>query len=355
MTTATKGLEALGWHDGFDTGEDAAGTAGYARVAAVDRDRLLLLLDAEGPFRAALAGRFRLEEGQENVLPCVGDWVLAEKGAAGSVGVIQALCPRRTALRRRAAGIQVAFQMIAANVDAVVIVQSCHFDFNPKRLERYLVMVRDGGAEPWVLLTKTDLVDADSLAVLCDQVRATGYDGEILTLSNVTQEGLAAFRERLEHGNTYCFVGSSGVGKSTLINLLCGEEQQKTLAVSATGEGRHTTVRRELLVLGNGALVIDTPGMREFGLMDADEGLAGSFQDIEHLARTCRFSDCRHESEPGCAVQAALASGELDRLHFRNYLKLQAESAHYKMSYTEQRQKGRAFSRKIRSGKKKGR
>jgi ribosome biogenesis GTPase len=241
--------------------------------------------------------------------------------------------------------------MIAANVDYVIIVQSCHFDFNLKRLERYLVMVRDGGAQPYVLLTKTDLVEPAVLDSQVSEIRSAGIAAPVLTISNVTQEGTDDLRKLLLPGKTYCFVGSSGVGKSTLINRLIGRELLETRAVSGTGEGRHTTVRRELILLEGGALVIDNPGMRELGILGAGSGIGDSFSDISSLASSCRYRDCTHACEPGCAVLEAVKSGEISQDHHDNYMKLREESEFYEMSYAEKRKKDRDFGRYIKSAK----
>jgi ribosome biogenesis GTPase len=262
------------------------------------------------------------------------------------------LLERRTGLRRKSAGEAVDYQMIAANVDWVIIVQSCHCDFNLKRLERYLVMVRDGGADPCILLTKTDLVEPEVLVSRVAEIRAAGVTAPVLTLSNVTREGIDELKRMLLPAKTYCLVGSSGVGKSTIVNQLLGRERLRTMGVSETGEGRHTTVRRELIILEGGALIIDNPGMREFGILGAESGIDGSFSDIIGFASGCRYRNCSHTGEPGCAVLEALYSGAVGQEHYDNYIKLREESRFNQMSYGEKRKKDRDFGRYLKSAKK---
>jgi ribosome biogenesis GTPase len=239
--------------------------------------------------------------------------------------------------------------MIAANIDVAFIVQSCHFDFNVRRLERYLVMTSEGHIEPVILLTKIDLIRPAVLEQLVSKIRHAGIGARIITLSSISGKGVDQIRELIQSGKTYCLLGSSGVGKTTLVNRLVGDSGLATGAVSHSGEGRHTTTRRQLIVLEHGGLLIDMPGMRELGMLGVSEGIDDSFSDIQAYSLSCRFANCTHTSEPGCAIRSAIAQGELDSAHLQNYLKLKKESEFHEMSHLEKRKKDRSFGKFVRS------
>ncbi len=322
-----------------------------ARVTAVDRDQYIIR-NQNGEVPAELTGRFVFSSESRSDLPCVGDWVGVQYRDSGAHASIHNLLPRTSFLRRKSPGKNIEFQMIAANIDVAFIVQSCHYDFNVRRLERYLVMVNKGHIEPVILLTKTDLISAEELEHLVDKIRHAGIGANVFTLSNVTGTGVDQIRTRMLSGKTYCLLGSSGVGKTTLINRLVGDSSLETGEVSDTGEGRHTTTRRQLIVLEHGAQLIDMPGMRELGMLGVSEEISDSFADIQEHSKNCRFADCTHTNEPGCAVQRAMANDELDAAHFQNYLKLKKESEFHEMSIFEKRKKDRAFGQFVHSLKK---
>jgi len=291
-----------------------------ARIASEGRGvyRLLGCRAQRGELRGRLRRQLTSLE-----RPAVGDWVAVRDG--GNLAIIDAILERRTVLIRRAAGSDAEGQIVAANIDLVFIVTAATRDYNPRRIERYLIAVWDSGAEPVILINKTDLggeVD-DMLSELSDI--APGVP--VVRTSAVTAEGLDELQSLLTPGRTIGLVGSSGVGKSSIVNRLLGSEAQDTRTTRRDEKGRHATTRRDLIEVPQGGLLIDTPGMREFGLIDDAGGVEHLFADIVEIAAKCRFSDCNHQGEPGCAVLAAVDTGELDAGRFESYQKLQREIA----------------------------
>lgn len=325
-------LEAFGWSPAWAAALGAAEGRELVpgRVVVQHRDRAVLVT-AQGELPGIVSGRFRHAAAGPADFPVVGDWVAFERSAGATEAgcgdsraevVIQAVLPRRSAFVRRAAGRAPAGQVVAANVDAVLVATSLDRDLNPRRLERYLAVAWESGAAPELVLTKADRCPSGARDALVLQAEAVAAGLRVTVVSAVDGTGLAELAARIMPGRTTALLGSSGVGKSTLINALLGGERQAVADVRAgDGRGRHTTTRRELLRLPGGGLVVDTPGMRELGLWEVD-GLDQAFDEVEALAVDCRFRDCRHESEPGCAVRAAVATGRLDpeRIHSRRTL-----------------------------------
>jgi len=268
-----------------------------------------------------------LKSSAEAERPTTGDWVAIEPRPGEGAALVRAVLPRKTAFIRKASGPRGGAQIVAANVDTAFLVASMNSDLNLRRLERYLATAHESGADPVFVLTKADLVQ--NVAALVAEVETIAFGTPVQAISSKTGQGLEAIAAHLPPGRTAVLLGSSGAGKSTLLNALAGEERMDTGAIREADErGRHTTTHRELVLLPSGGLILDTPGMRELGLWDASAGVSTAFEDVEALAGQCRFSDCTHAREPGCAVQAAIASGELLEERVRAYEKLQAELAY---------------------------
>jgi ribosome biogenesis GTPase / thiamine phosphate phosphatase len=317
-------LAHLGWTPTLDEAFRPYASQGMvpARVAVEHRSVYTLYAEA-GEVVATLAGRLRHAAEQGGDLPAVGDWVAASLPPGEGRAIVHAVLPRSSKFSRKVAGRATEEQVVAANVDVVFVVTAAGADVNPRRLERYLALAWESGAKPAVVVSKAD-VDPDPAETM-RLVSAVAPGVAAHRVSSVTGEGLDALRAYLREGRTVALLGSSGVGKSTLVNILLGAARQRTAEVRDDGRGRHTTTRRELIPLPTGGLLLDTPGMRELQLWDAGTGLAGTFEDVAALAASCRFVDCRHESEPGCAVLAAAAAGRLDPERLESYRKLRAE------------------------------
>ena len=315
-----------------------------ARVTAQHRG-LWLVVGEDGETAASPTGHFR-HHAEEGDLPAVGDWVGCVSSPHNGEARIDAILSRRSTFKRRAAGSRPGAQVVAANVDTLFVATSLNGDLNPRRLERYVAMGRESGADPVVLLTKADLVeDTDgALERLEAELRVP-----VVAISSRSGEGIEKVARWFEAGKTVALVGSSGVGKSTLLNRLAGEELMVTREIREDdARGRHTTTHRQLFLLANGALVLDTPGMREFGLWDADEGVDGTFAEIVEIASHCRFADCSHKFEPGCAVRTAVADGRLDAGRLKSYRRLSHELAE-QPSTAQRRERDRRFQKAVRS------
>ncbi|MBN1895201.1 ribosome small subunit-dependent GTPase A [bacterium] len=315
----------LGWDPSFEKQFEPFRGRGLFPLRIVREDRRQYLAMGEGrEWICSVSGKFRHEAGGKGDLPAVGDWVAASTLPAEGKAVIRSLVPRKSVFRRKAAGGHTVEQVVAANMDFVFIISGLDRDFNPRRIERYLSLAWESGALPVVLLNKADLcAETESRKIEVESI-APGVD--VHAVSAAQKTGLEVLDRYIQEGKTAVFLGSSGVGKSTLINSLLGYERLKVNEVRGWKDrGRHTTTYRELVLLPGGGMVIDTPGMRELAVWGDEEGLKQAFEDIEELAGSCRFRDCAHESEPGCAVQEAVQNGLLEPDRLAGFLKLKKE------------------------------
>jgi ribosome biogenesis GTPase len=343
-------LEDLGYSDWYRNSlkNSPRAESKVARIIAVDRDRYMIGSEY-GSIPAELTGKLSYGVETAEDMPCVGDWVLVDYYDQNTHAIVHDVLPRRSILRRRTSGKRVDYQLIAANVDVAFIVQSCDADYNLNRLDRYMVMTKDGGIDSILLLTKSDLVEDLKLQSIIEEVRRE-HSIDVIPLSSTSGAGYDRFRGTLEKGKTYCLIGSSGVGKSTILNKLVGKEEFATNTVrEKSAKGRHTTTRRQLVVLDNGALFVDTPGMRELGMMGFGQGIDDSYEDITATAMRCRLPACTHTTEKGCAVLLSVAEGELTAERFQSYLKLVKESEYYEMTYLEKRKKDKAFGKMVKN------
>ncbi len=301
---------------------------------------------------AELSGKFLFNVENSVDYPTVGDWVVVQC-FDDSLAIIHHVLPRKSLLKRKDPGKVVAFQLIAANIDYAFIMQSVDLNFNLNRLERYFVMASESKIQPIIILSKIDLISEDELAEIKEKIQRFSDKYLFLPISNVSDDGIETLRKVLQSGKTYCLLGSSGVGKTTLLNKLLGGQQFRVSEIrEKDSKGRHTTVRRELVRLESGSLFIDTPGMRELENFAVDTGLEETFDELVAFASGCRFKDCTHVHEDGCAVKEAVEQGFIDQGRYNNYLKIRKESAFYNMTYLEKRKRDKSFGKMVKDYKK---
>ncbi|MBD1892522.1 ribosome small subunit-dependent GTPase A [Coleofasciculus sp. FACHB-SPT9] len=318
-------LELLGWNRFFEKNFDSYFQQGYTvgRVALEQKNTYLLYTEL-GELSAEVTGKMRYQADTRTDFPAVGDWVVVSIIDDEEKAKIHEILPRKSKFSRKAVGAQTDEQIIATNIDTVFLVSGLDLDFNLRRIERYLILVWESGANPVIILNKADL--CDEVEQRKTEVEAIAPSVPIISLSAIENQGLDALSPYLGTGQTVALIGSSGVGKSTITNQLAKKDIQAVQSVrKGDNRGRHTTTHRELIILPSGGLLMDTPGMREIQMWNGSEGFQETFTDINTLATECRFRDCQHEAEPGCAVQQALLDGILDKQRFRNYRKLQQE------------------------------
>ena len=350
MPEVTSSLEQLGWSDQLKTEFEPHAAEGLAPARVVAQHRgAYVLVTAEGDLWAEITGRLRHESSSAADLPAVGDWVAVAGRPEGDGAIIHAVLPRRTVFSRKKPWTETVEQILAANVDIAFLVTTLTAELSARRLERYLTTAWESGAEPVIVLNKADLCQEPEPLVA--EVEAVAIGVPIVLTSAETGDGVEDLRAWLTGTRTGALLGSSGVGKSSLANRLLGEERQETREIRSDGvRGQHTTRHRELLPLPGGGLLLDTPGLRELQLWSAEDGLDTTFEDVASLAAQCRFTDCAHESEPGCAIREALADGTLTEERLQSYRKLQSELARLerqvdKRLLADERKKRRAFAR----------
>lgn len=346
-------LEDLGYNESFAIYRTENNLTEFevGRVIAEHKERYMVKTE-KGESEAEITGNLRFSAQNREDFPAVGDWV-ALISYDTEQAIIHKVFPRFSMLSRQAVGQYGEIQIIATNIDFAFVVQAVDRDFNINRLERYLTICYSSKVNPIVVLTKTDLINRDKILEIKDSIRQRHHKIPVIAISNITQQGYTDLKGIIEKGKTYCMLGSSGVGKSTLSNNLSGKEIMKTGNISnSTHKGKHVTSHRELIILDSGGILIDNPGMREVGITDTTNGLGTTFDQITQLSENCKFSDCKHVNETGCAVIEALENGDLDRSAYENYLKMEREKTHFESTVAEKRKKDKEFGKMVRNFKK---
>ena len=346
-------LEDLGYNDKIEKLRTLNNLKEFeiGRVISEHKERYIVKTE-KGEFEAEITGHLRFSSKSRENFPAVGDWVAITIHDSG-FSIIHSILPRCSAISRQAVGKFGEIQLIATNIDYALLVQAADRDFNMNRLERYLTICNSSKISPIIVLTKIDLIDEHGTLEILEKIKARIKHVPVITISNESQDGYDKIKAIFEKGKTYCMLGSSGVGKSTLLNNLSGKSLMKTDRIShSTNKGRHITSHRELIILENGGLLVDNPGMREVGIADLTGGLEITFDMITRLSQHCKFKDCTHTGETGCAVIEAVEKGELDRASYENYLKLEKEKAHFESTAVERRKKDKEFGKMIKNYKK---
>lgn len=346
-------LNDLGYHSNLDKYIEGnnIGSLIIGRVVSEHKERYMVKTP-NADYEAEILGNLRFTAQSRTDFPAVGDWVaMAEYDK--NKALIHHVLPRKTIIERQAVGKKGEKQIIATNIDCAFIVQAVDRDFNINRIERYLAICNTAGVEPIIILNKIDLLDKESINTIVQSIKSRIKNIALFAISNQSQQGIKQLKANIEKGKTYCLLGSSGVGKSSLLNTLLGREFMQTDTIStSTNKGRHVTTHRELQVLDNGGIIIDNPGMREVGIADAANGLETTFDQLLELAEECRFANCTHTTEKGCAVIEAVKNGSIDQMMYDNYLKLQREQQHYESTIAERRQKKKELGKLIKHYKK---